>query len=282
MAGKRHGDGRLCLCGQADGTCAGLAVQRLSQGRVRELAEELWTASAGDLLTAGPSPALADPRSSRAGASARTAYRRRREQEHQGWRLDWASWSLAGVGAATVAYCLVGLAALLLAVWTGWRLRCRPSPAATIWRRQAATQRRTAGLLAPLAEGGWLVLHDVTLPGWLGSLEHLVVGPSGVWVVRSWRRGRLPGRAAVPAGVLGELRSETQAIAEALGGLAQVPVRPLLCLHRSWARTRQTLGDIRVTAPRQLAQVVRSGSPVAPDELQRATGRLLEVLRPAA
>jgi hypothetical protein len=52
-------------------------------------------------------------------------------------------------------------------------------------------QRRTANVLDPLAEGGWLVLHDVTLPGWLDSLEHLVVGPTGVWVVGSWQhRGR--------------------------------------------------------------------------------------------
>jgi hypothetical protein len=26
MAGKRHDDGRVCLCDQPDGSCAGLAV----------------------------------------------------------------------------------------------------------------------------------------------------------------------------------------------------------------------------------------------------------------
>ena len=35
------------------------------------------------------------------------------------------------------------------------------------------------------------MLHDITLPGWLDSLDHLVVGPTGVWVVASWRRRRL-------------------------------------------------------------------------------------------
>jgi hypothetical protein len=288
MAGKRHDDGRLCQCGQADGSCAGLAVKRLSRDRVRDLAEEIWTASSGDLLPARPLP---DPRSSRAGASAQAAYRCRRAQEREAWPLDWAWWSLAVIGAATAGAWLVGATlgdwlvgptALLLSVWIGWRLRFQPSPATTIWRRRAATQRRT-GLLAPLADEGWLVLHDVTLPGWLDSLDHLVVGPTGIWVVTSWqRRGRLPGRAAVPAGVLGELRSETHAIAEALGGRAQVPVRPLLCVHRSWLRTPRTLRGIGVLAPRQLAQVVRSGSPVAHDEVEWATGRLLEVLRPAA
>jgi hypothetical protein len=186
MAGKRHDHGRLCLCDQADGTCAGLAVKRLSRDRVRDLAEEIWTASSGNLPPARPPP---DPRSSRAGASAQAAYRRRRAQEREAWPLDWAWWSMAVIAAATAGAWLagatlgdwlVGPTALLLSVWTGWRLRFRPSPATTIWRRQAATQRRTAGLLAPLADEGWLVLHDLALPGWLDSLDHLVVGPTGI------------------------------------------------------------------------------------------------------
>ena len=95
MAAKRH-DGRLCQCGQADGTCAGLAVRRLSSDRVQELAEEIWTASSGDLLAARPAPA--DPQSSRAGASAQAAYQRCRAQERERWRpaLGWLvlTWGL--------------------------------------------------------------------------------------------------------------------------------------------------------------------------------------------
>lgn len=289
MAGKRRDDGHLCLCDRADGTCVGLAVRRLSQDRVQELAEEIWTASSGDLA---PVRAPADPRASRAGASAQAAYLRRRAQERDAWQLDWGWWSLAVIGAALAAALLVGAtlgdwlswpAALLLAGWTGWRLRFHPSPAAAIWRRQAARQRRTAGLLASLADHGYLVLHDVTLPGWLDSLEHLVVGPTGVWVVQSWQRpGRLSGGTAVPAGIPRELRSQSRAIAEALDGWAQMPIRPLLCVHRAWLGTRPTLRDIRVTAPLRLAQVISSGSPMAPGEAERATGRLLEVLRSAA
>jgi hypothetical protein len=62
--------------------------------------------------------------------------------------------------------------ALLAALVTGWRLRFRPSASASVWRRQAATQRRTAGSLRPLEREGQLVLHDVTLPGWSASLDH--------------------------------------------------------------------------------------------------------------
>jgi hypothetical protein len=61
MAGRGHHEGRLCRCDRADGGCAGLAVRRLSPERVWELAEELWTASCGELLPARP--VLVDPRS---------------------------------------------------------------------------------------------------------------------------------------------------------------------------------------------------------------------------
>jgi hypothetical protein len=35
-------------------------------------------------------------------------------------------------------------------------------------------QRRAAAALLPLAVDGYLVLHDVALPGWLDGLNHLV------------------------------------------------------------------------------------------------------------
>jgi hypothetical protein len=57
MTGKHGDDGRVCLCDQSDGTCAGIAIPRLSLERVRELAEEIWTQH---LPGAGP-PLLGRP-----------------------------------------------------------------------------------------------------------------------------------------------------------------------------------------------------------------------------
>lgn len=288
MAGKRHDDGRICLCDRADGTCAGLTVRRLSQDRVRDLAEEIWAGSSGDLLPGRP---LTDPRGSRPGASARAAFQRHRDQERECWRPGWLVLIWAMIGAACGAVLLIGLTvgewlalpmAPLAAGLTWWRLRFRPSASARVWRRQAANQRRTAGVLEPLEQEGYLVLHDITLPGWLDSLDHLVVGPTGVWVVESWQRRRLlPGGSAPPATVRG-LRCQADAVAEALDGWARVPVRPLLCVHSRWPGSPRSLQDIRIAAPRQLAHVVRHGSKVGSGEVERATARLLEVLRPAA
>jgi Nuclease-related domain len=74
----------------------------------------------------------------------------------------------------------------------GWGLRFRPSPDARAWRRGAAGERRTARLLGPLERHGWVVLHDLALPGSRANLDHLVIGPGGVFIVDSKQyRGRL-------------------------------------------------------------------------------------------
>jgi Nuclease-related domain len=299
MAGKRHeGDGRVCCCDRADGSCAGLAVRRLSQQRVRELAEEIWATSSGAAETARRLP---DPRSGKPGASAQAAYRRHREEELADWRkgLHWRAAVVALVGVAGGV--LIGLTvgvwagwpmALLAAALTGWHLRFRPSPSTAVWRRQAAAQRRTAAALRPLEREGYLVLHDVALPGWPASLDHLVVGPTGAWAIESWRPGRLAAlrRRAVPASAevaaenrVGGLHWQAGAVAEAIGG-SLIPVQPLRCVHGSLSREgRRRLAQAVPTVPlRQLAHRVRERPSLHPTTVQRAVVRALEVLRPAA
>jgi Nuclease-related domain len=80
----------------------------------------------------------------------------------------------------------------LAAVAAGWALRFRPSRDAVAWRRGAAGERRTARLLDPLQRQGWTVLHDLAVPGSQANIDHLVIGPGGVFVVDSKQyRGRL-------------------------------------------------------------------------------------------
>jgi hypothetical protein len=80
----------------------------------------------------------------------------------------------------------------LAAVAAGWGLRFRPSPDAVAWRRGAAGERRTARRLAVLERHGWAVLHDLAIPGSQANIDHLVIGPGGVFVIDSKQyRGRL-------------------------------------------------------------------------------------------
>jgi hypothetical protein len=197
MASKRHEGDRACRCDRDDAGCAALTVRRLSHERVRELAEEIWTASGSDELPLRR--ATSDPRGSHAGASAQAAYQRCRQQEREAWRHGML-WRVGAVAAAALAGgLLVGLTlgawmgwqlAVLAALLVWWRLRPHPSARARVWRREAAMQRGTAEALEPLRQRGFLVLHDLTLPGWPASLDHLVVGSTGVWVIQSWRRPR--------------------------------------------------------------------------------------------
>jgi hypothetical protein len=47
-------------------------------------------------------------------------------------------------------------------------------------------------VLGPLERQGWAVLHDLAVPGSRANLDHLVIGPGGVFVIDSKQyRGRL-------------------------------------------------------------------------------------------
>jgi hypothetical protein len=97
-----------------------------------------------------------------------------------------------GVLASLLAPRLSLVLGTLAAVAAGWGLRFRPSPDASARRRGAAGERRTARLLGQLGRQGWTVLHDLAVPGSQANLDHLVIGPGGVFVIDSKQyRGRL-------------------------------------------------------------------------------------------
>jgi hypothetical protein len=136
----------------------------------------------------------------RPGGSAQAAWRRLRAAEWATWTrtLPWRIAVILGVGASggiigrQLAPPLALVVAVLAAAAVGWGLRFRPSPDAVAWRRGAAGERHTARLLSPLERQGWAVLHDLALPGSRANLDHLVIGPGGVFVIDSKQyRGRL-------------------------------------------------------------------------------------------
>jgi hypothetical protein len=136
----------------------------------------------------------------RPGGSAQAQWGRMRSAEWATWiqTLPWRVAVILGTGvsggvlgsllAPRLGLVLGGLAA----VAAGWRLRFRPSPDAVAWRRGAAGERRTARLLDPLERDGWAILHDLAVPCSRANIDHLVIGPNGVFVIDSKQyRGRL-------------------------------------------------------------------------------------------
>jgi hypothetical protein len=136
----------------------------------------------------------------RPGGSAHATWRRLRAAEWAAWTcsLPWRVAAIVGIGAASgilgsLLRPRLGLVlSVLAAVAAGWGLRFRPSSAARAWRRGAAGERRTARLLGPLERHGWVVLHDLAVPGSRANLDHLLFGSGGVFVIDSKQyRGRL-------------------------------------------------------------------------------------------
>jgi Nuclease-related domain len=136
----------------------------------------------------------------RPGGSAQARWRRMRAAEWAAWirTVPWRVAAILGIGAGAgllgslLASRLGLVIGGLAATAAGWGLRFRPSPDAVAWRRGAAGERRTTRLLDPLERQGWAVLHDLAVPGSRANLDHLVIGPGGVFVIDSKHyRGRL-------------------------------------------------------------------------------------------
>src|SRR6266511_2259047 len=125
----------------------------------------------------------------RPGASAHAAYQARRASELAAWMrsLPWRAALTLGVGATTglLAPRLSLLAGATATSLVGWALRFRTSPETRAWRRGAIGERRTARLLTRLERHGWAVLHDLAVPGSRANIDHLLIGPGGVFVVDS-------------------------------------------------------------------------------------------------
>jgi hypothetical protein len=134
------------------------------------------------------------------GGSAQAQWRRLRSAEWAVWTrsLPWRVAVLLGIGVGggvlgrQLAPRLGLVVAALAVAAAGWGLRFRPSSDAVAWRRGAAGERRTARLLDLLERRGWVVLHDLAVPGSRANIDHLVIGPGGVFVIDSKQyRGRL-------------------------------------------------------------------------------------------
>ncbi|HKO86518.1 MAG TPA: nuclease-related domain-containing protein [Actinomycetota bacterium] len=134
------------------------------------------------------------------GGAAQARWRQARATEWAAWTrtLPWRVPATLGIGAGggilanLVAPRLSLVSAVLAATAAGWGLRFRPSSDAVAWRRGAAGERHTARLLGQLQGQGWVVLHDLAVPGSRANIDHLVIGPGGVFVIDSKRyRGRL-------------------------------------------------------------------------------------------
>jgi Nuclease-related domain len=222
------------------------------------------------------------------GASAETEHQRRRAAEHAAWArtrpLRLAAVALAGLGGLLVAAVAdlplpAGLAASLAAAGGAWwRLRFRPSPETLAWQRGAAGERHVARLLEPLVQQGWGVNHDLRVPGSKANIDHVVVGPPGIFAIDTKNyRGRLRlsrdgllwhGRTFL-APTLSATRWEADMLQARVGApdIAVVPIVAVLGAMVPYGQV--TSMDVTVIPARRLVGLLRSLPPALTPERAR-------------
>ena len=247
-----------------------------------------------------PQPAVPNQQGRRSlgspGRSALAQYRRRRAAELATWTrsLAWRAPLVAAAGlvvsalAAQAGMAGAGLFGLAVAALMAWRLRFRPSEQARAWQHGAHGEQQTARLLDRLTRDGFQVLHDLAMPGSPANIDHLVLGPSGVFVIDSKQ-----GTGSVHQSSDGlvwhhhyRLDRTLAAIrwqAEALGRLLGVPVAPLVCVHGAHVQSGGLRAQGVAIVPATLLRPALGYEQVLSDtdvELYAATARMR--LQPAA
>jgi Nuclease-related domain len=191
-------------------------------------------------------PAPAEPPSGSLGSPGRSALAaaRRRRQELATWArsLAWRAPLVAAAGltaqvlAAQAGLPHAGLVGLAAAALVGWRLRFRPSEQVTAWQRGAHGEQRTARLLDRLPRDGYVVFHDLAVPDSPANVDHLVIGPTGLFVIDSkqWTGSVQQGADGLAWHNHYRLDRTLETVrweAETVGRLLGTCIHPLLCVH---------------------------------------------------
>lgn len=146
------------------------------------------------------------------------------------------------------------------------------------WRKGAEGERLTEDSLAGIAEEGYVLLHDRRIPGGQANIDHVVIGPTGVYIVET---KHYSGRVVISRGaVLYNGRSmdravdqswrEAAAVEAALGERLRdlgVRVRPIVCIQgadlelEGW-RVKPIVRGARFCSGRRLRHVISEGDRV--------------------
>ncbi len=173
----------------------------------------------------------------------------------------------------------------------------RQSQATRAWADGALGEEHVARVLAGCS--GVRTVHDRRIPDSRANIDHIAIGPSGVFVVDAKRySGRVEGRQVggwlrrderlYVAGrdrtkLVGGLERQVEAVRRALQANEGevVPVTPVLCfVGAEWPilRRTQTVGGVIVTWPRALAKLVMNPGALTADDTARLATSVVTVL----
>jgi hypothetical protein len=176
-------------------------------------------------------------------------------------------------------------------------------PATTAaWAKGAEGERRVAARLALLADLDVIVLHDRRIPGSRANIDHVVVGPSGVFVIDTKRyTGRVtseitgsiwnPGPVRLYVGrrdctkLIDGVARQVTAVEQALSGESPaMPTTPMLCFveaERSWFARPFVIDGVWIGSAEAIGEVVSAPGPFNSEQISHTGRKLAERLRPA-
>jgi hypothetical protein len=162
-----------------------------------------------------------------------------------------------------------------------------------VWTKALDGERRTAAYLEPLLTQGFVVLHNRQIPGRSADVDHICIGPTGVFVIETKNWG---GRLSVTFGqlsvgdhdrtwVLDQIYREAVAVQIALGDVLnerRVTVTPILCAVGGVAKLgARSVGGVTITDGRNLARLLLDRPRVLDDDDVQLMARVAdERLRP--
>jgi hypothetical protein len=144
--------------------------------------------------------------------------------------------------------------------------------------RGAAGEERVGGMLDGLRGHGWHAIHDVSLGR--GNVDHIAIGPGGVFTVETKSHPGPVQVARVHGAVLGQAQAQRRAIERATGE----HVEALLVYSRAWVdRPLSRRKGVRVVPARMLPGYLdRQPQRLAPAEIERARERLARAVLESA
>ena len=157
----------------------------------------------------------------------------------------------------------------------------------TVWAQGSVGERILADHLSKTLGDRAVALHDRKVPGTRGNIDHIVVAPTGVWVIDTKRwSGRVERRDVggwfkIDQRLYVRGRDRSKAIEgmawqiEAVAGVLKVaglelPLRAALCfVEAEWGFFAKPfeLKGVRVSGPKSLAAAISDGSSLKPDEV---------------
>ena len=182
----------------------------------------------------------------------------------------------------------------------GIRLFLSDDPVSTkVWAKGAEGERRLGHGLEALAAENLVVLHDRRIPGSTANIDHLVVGPNGIYVIDAKRySGRVelrssgtmfrPGpnklyvggrdKSKLVDGMTKQILAVNTAAKDLLDATTMVITAVLCFVDTEWGLFAKpfSLDGVKILWPKVLYDLVRTPGPLTPSAVQTLAHRLAE------